>query len=366
MLPNSTLDDIGLKYGTDKASSHHNYLDFYELFFTPLRSAQLTVLEIGVLNGASIKTWEEYFAESKIIGADINAATKQFEQGRVLIELLDQSNIEELTRVASKHGPFDIIIEDGSHMWEHQITSLKTLFPFLKNDGIYIVEDLQTNYGSMAAKFKGVASSTCVDYLKDWLDLRVAGDQIPLGSVEDAFLRTYGRAVQFIAFYRQACLIKKRFPPVKRGLNSAGQPLVARAIDSHSVAVKILAHISVRGDVWGDSSFVNLDSDNLRFQGLSLESDEGLLEYRVRGPDESWSDWAQNKCFVGTRGQSKFLTGVTIRLRDNAKDRYTLSTFCRFVGSKNPVEVSDGQDCTSSGAALCGIQVELKERMRNS
>jgi predicted O-methyltransferase YrrM len=154
MSPNSTLDAIGLKYGTDKASSANNYLDFYEFFFAPLRYTQLTVLEIGVFNGASTKTWEEYFPESKIIGADINPGTKRFEQGRVIIEQLDQSNIEELTRVASKHGPFDIIIEDGSHMWEHQITSLRTLFPFLKNDGIYVVEDLHTNYGSLKTNYK--------------------------------------------------------------------------------------------------------------------------------------------------------------------------------------------------------------------
>lgn len=178
----------------------------------------------------------------------------------MIIELLDQSNIEELTRVAVKHGPFDIIIEDGSHMWEHQITSLRTLFPFLKNNGIYIVEDLQTNYGSMKSEYKGIASSTCVEYLKEWLDLRVADDQIPLSEVEDAFLRTYGRAVQFITFYRRACLIKKRFPPVVRE-NNAGQPLVVRGIDSHSEAVGIVAHVSNRGDVFGNAGFVNLGSD---------------------------------------------------------------------------------------------------------
>ena len=366
MSSNSTLDAIGLKYGTDKASSTHNYLDFYEFFFAPLRNTQLTVLEIGVYNGASLKTWEEYFPESKIIGADITPATKQFEQGRVIIELLDQSNIEELTRVALKHGPFDIIIEDGSHMWEHQITSLRTLFPFLKNNGIYVVEDLQTNYGSMKTTYKGVASSTCVEFLKAWLDLHVADDQIPLSGVEDAFLRTYGRAAQFITFYRRACLIKKRFPPVFREV-SPGQPLVGGGIDSHSVAVRILAHIAERGDIFGPSGFVDLGSNELSLQGFSLLSGEELLEYRVRWPDESWSDWSQSNRFAGTRGQSKHLTGVTIRLRKSAKDRYTLRTFCRFARSENPVEVSDGQDCISlSGAALCGIQVVLKERVRKS
>jgi hypothetical protein len=56
MINASTLDVIGLKHGTDKASSGHNYLEFYESFFAPLRENQLTVLEIGVYQGASLKT----------------------------------------------------------------------------------------------------------------------------------------------------------------------------------------------------------------------------------------------------------------------------------------------------------------------
>jgi hypothetical protein len=355
----STLDGMGLKHGTDKASSSHDYLNFYELFLAPLRDKELTILEIGVLNGASLRMWEEYFPRARVIGADIVPTSKQFEKGRVTIEVVDQSNIEELTWLSFKHGPFDIIVEDGSHMWDHQITSLRTLFPFVKRDGVYIVEDLQTNYGSMQKVYKGVASSTCVEYLKAWLDLRVADDQISLIDVEDAFLRTYGRAVDFIAFYRRACLIKKRISEVVRDI-SAGQPLVAGATDGQSVAIRVLAHISRTGDVFGPAGFVNLGSDDFALQGLSIDSDEEIVEYRVGWLDGTWSAWCQNTTFVGTRGESKVLAGLAVRLQENVKDRYKLRTFGRFVGSSNLVEVSDGQDCTSvSGGALCGIHIQL-------
>ncbi len=356
MPQTATLDAIGLKYGTDKASFHHNYLEFYEGFFAPLRNEALTILEIGVLNGASLKTWEEYFPNAKVIGADIMPATKKFEQGRVVIELLDQSNIEELTRVAVKHGPFDIIIEDGSHMWEHQITTLRTLFPFVKDGGIYVVEDLQTNYGSMQKDYKGIASATCVDYLKSWLDLRVADDQLPINEVEDAFLRTYGRAVQYLTFYRRACLIKKSFPTVMREI-SAGQPLMAVGAGA---PLRVLAHISEIGDVTGTEGFVNPGADNFTFQGLAVDADEDVLEYRVRFANATWSEWCHGNGYAGTRAQSRLVTGVSLRLRKQAKGLYALRGYGRFAGSAKPVEIADGVDCVSlTGGALCALQVEL-------
>ncbi len=356
------LNTIGLKHGTDKASSLHNYLEFYEIFFASLRKEPITILEIGVLKGASLKTWEEYFPRAKIIGADIVAATKRFEHGRVTIELLDQSNVEELVRIAVKHGPFDIIVEDGSHFWEHQITSLRTLFPFVKPSGLYIVEDLQTNYGSLGEKYKGIATRTCVDYLKDWLDLKVADDQLPLHVVEDAFLRTYGRAIQHMSFYRRACLIKKAFTPVVREI-SPGQPLARAVPPGPVVTLGMLAHVTGRGDVFGAAGFVNLESDKHGFQGFQIDSDEPILEYRVRRNDSAWSEWTVNNNFAGSRGQSKLLTGAAFRLRPHAKERYRLRTLCRFEGSDVPLEAADGQDCVApSGAALCGLQVLVTKR----
>lgn len=184
-----------------------------KLFFAAMRNKPLTVLEVGVLGGASLRTWRDYFPNAKIIGADINRNAKQFEEDRVQIEIMDQSNLEDLTRVAMKHGPFHLIIEDGSHKWEHQITSLRTLFPFVADKGFYVVEDLHTNYGKNADTYKGVSTSTCMDLLKAWLDLCVGGTLRDFNEIEDAFLRTYGRATEFMIFKNAVCLIKKRYPP---------------------------------------------------------------------------------------------------------------------------------------------------------
>ena len=96
MPPLPTLDALGLKHGTDKSSSGHDYLSFFDAFFAPLRDLPVTLLEIGVYKGASLRTWEEYFPRGKIIGVDLMPSCKRFERGRVKIELADQSNLDHL------------------------------------------------------------------------------------------------------------------------------------------------------------------------------------------------------------------------------------------------------------------------------
>ena len=352
-----TLDEIGMKYGTDKASAHHNYLNFYESFFAPLRDQPLTLLEIGVFQGASLRTWREYFPHARIVGVDIKLSCKQFETDRVKIELADQSNLEHMAQLAAKHGPFDIVVEDGSHMWEHQITTLRALFPFVKNGGYYVVEDLQTNYGAMRAQYQGVATESCIDFLKRWTDLYVADDQIDLKSVEDPFLRTYGRAIDFINFHRRACVIRKRYPPPDWRV-SQGPPLTARPSDA--LAVVVNAHFGLRGDIFGPGGFVDEGADIYTIQGFALESELSAVEYRVRFPDGTWSEWLGEGQFVGTRGQALAITGFAARLPERLRERYVLTTSGQFVGGGRE-DARDGEDCVaSSGSKLRGLQVTIR------
>lgn len=362
MADQISLDKIGLRFGTDKASTGHDYLSFYEKFLSPLRNLQLSILEVGVLGGASLKTWESYFPNAKVTGADIVPASKRFEGGRVGIEILDQSNIQELTQLALNHGPFDIVIEDGSHMCEHQITTLKTLFPFVKSDGIYIVEDLQTNYGDMLKSYRGTSTITCVEYLKKLLDIRVADDCIDISMIEDPFLRTYGRSIGFMTFYRRACLIQKNFIASDRQ-GSPGSSLVGNGAGEASEPIFITAHVSNTGDIFGPKGFINKGA-GAHFQGLELRSAESVLEYRVLAQHDNWTPWVPEGAYLGTRGQSKLLTGVAVRLRDDAKGKYLLRVVGLFAGSEELVEAKDGQDCKSAnGSPLYGLQVILNKLM---
>lgn len=354
-----SLDAIGLEFGTDKASTHHNYLNFYEGFFAPLRTAPITILEVGVWQGASLKTWEAYFPAAKVVGADIMPATRRFQRGRVAMEIVDQSNIDDLTRLAVKHGPFDIVVEDGSHIWDHQTLTLKTLYPFLKPGGMYIAEDLQTNYESHRADFQGLAQESCVEYLKRWMDLLVAGNAVDVARIEDAFLRTYGRSAQFMTFYRHACLIRKAMGG-REAAQRKHEALVPRDATARVIPVAVLAHVTEVGDVVGQDCVVDLAGDAFTFQGVSVDAPENAVECRVRFADGTWSAWQGNGRYAGTRGVSRLITGFAVRMAEAARGQYSLRAHGRFVGVAAPVSVGEGEDCVGpGGAAVCGVQVDL-------
>jgi hypothetical protein len=112
------LTRLAIKHGTDKWGLHF-YTPIYHLLLRRMRRRPVRLLEIGVggynlrgVGGASLAMWADYF----------------------------------LNRVCDELGPFDIIIDDGSHVPHHVTTSFNILFPRLQNGGFYMIEDVQTTF----------------------------------------------------------------------------------------------------------------------------------------------------------------------------------------------------------------------------
>ena len=129
-----TLQEIGLKHNTDKAT-YHKFCDFYE---RELQGKEITsILEIGVKDGASLRMWKEFYPHAEVIGVDITRPLKI--KGCTVIRADGTKPIEQL-----KGKIFDLIIDDGSHLVSHQIVS----FLLYKNsfNVAYIVEDLHTSF----------------------------------------------------------------------------------------------------------------------------------------------------------------------------------------------------------------------------
>jgi len=133
----------GIQYKTDKLT-HHGYNRFYDIFLVPLINKNITLLEIGVDASRSLKMWNDMFKNGKIYGMDINL---EFKHPRGEVYKGDQSNKKDLRKVYKLIKSADVIIDDGSHVPEHQLLSFNYLFNKLLNyGGIYIIEDIETSY----------------------------------------------------------------------------------------------------------------------------------------------------------------------------------------------------------------------------
>ena len=145
------LTRLAIKHGTDKWGPHF-YTPVYHELFSARRDRPIRLLEIGVggygfktVGGGSLAMWADYFSNSQITGIDV--AEKRLSLGpRVKLFRGSQDDPIFLKQVCEERGPFDIVIDDGSHVPKQVVASFEILFPFLVNGGLYVIEDVQTAF----------------------------------------------------------------------------------------------------------------------------------------------------------------------------------------------------------------------------
>ena len=124
-----------------------HYLDVYERYFAQYRGKPLRMLEIGVSQGGSLEMWRSYFGpEATIVGIDINPQSATCVDPPNQVRIGSQADPQFLKSIIDEMGAPDIILDDGSHVAEHQTASFRALFPLLKDGGLYVIEDLHTSY----------------------------------------------------------------------------------------------------------------------------------------------------------------------------------------------------------------------------
>ncbi len=115
--------------------------------------------------------WKNYFhADSTVVGIDIDKSCQAHEiaDKNVFVRIGSQADPHFLNKVNAEFGPFDIILDDGSHKTHHQIISFGALFrSALQDGGCYMVEDTHSNYW-----LKHVDSDeTFIDLAKQMIDM---------------------------------------------------------------------------------------------------------------------------------------------------------------------------------------------------
>lgn len=146
------LGRLALEHVSNKWGGIHWFTPHYERHFAPLRDRQVRVLEIGIggyqdskLGGGSLRMWKRYFHRGLVYGLDVFDKS-EVDQQRITTLRGSQDDPQLLATIAREFGPFDVIIDDGSHLNDHIRTSFHTLLPHLADGGLYVIEDLWTSY----------------------------------------------------------------------------------------------------------------------------------------------------------------------------------------------------------------------------
>ena len=97
----SMLDKYGFIQGTDKASlmikgayllPENDLLRHYDFLFSRFREEKFALIEFGCADGASLRTWEQYFVSAEIYGVDISENAKRHEKGRIHVVIGDATS----------------------------------------------------------------------------------------------------------------------------------------------------------------------------------------------------------------------------------------------------------------------------------
>jgi cephalosporin hydroxylase len=112
------------------------------------------ILDIGIFKGGSLAFFQKLCSPDKIVGIDIenkpNSALAEFIRREDLAETVrpiysvNQADSEAVQRIIKEefgNTQIDLIIDDGCHYLDETRKSFNAVFRYLRNGGLYVVED---------------------------------------------------------------------------------------------------------------------------------------------------------------------------------------------------------------------------------
>jgi len=187
-----------------------HYFDIYHQWFQAWRDQPVTVLELGVFHGGSLRMWRDYFGgQARIVGVDVDPRCAALADDRIEVHIGDQEDREFLRRLRDEVGPIDIVIDDGGHSMRQQIVTFEELFSAVRAPGLYLVEDTHTSYWE---EYGGehLEPSSFIEYAKGWIDQLHAHHSRDL---ERLSVTDVTRWVAGLHFYDSVVVLEKREVP---------------------------------------------------------------------------------------------------------------------------------------------------------
>lgn len=205
------MNFYGQKYKCDKVT-HHHYDEIYDFFLSKFYDSEGSIIEIGIDAGRSLRMWLKMFTKAHIYGMDIGTS---YNGDRHDIYQYDQSKKQDLQAFADMIDDSNLLFinDDGSHIPEHQLLTFNTLFPLLKQGGVYIIEDVETSYWTKNGLYGYLTrygyrhKKSIVEIFKDCADI-----------VNKEFIKEninskvkHHNSIQSITFSRNCIIIVKNF-----------------------------------------------------------------------------------------------------------------------------------------------------------
>ncbi|MFZ3150316.1 MAG: class I SAM-dependent methyltransferase [Anaerolineaceae bacterium] len=201
------------------------YVNEWDRIFHPYRDAPINLFEIGIQNGGSLEIWAKYFTNAnKIVGCDIDEKCRELSFADPRIELfVGDANTDEIQKKVLETAPkFSIVIDDGSHKSSDVIRSFSRYFPYLEDNGVYVVEDLHASYWQ---DFEGglFDPNSSMSFFKHLADI-VNHEHWRNNQSREGYLSTFADSLQIsfsendlyrihsIEFLNSMCVLKKRRP----------------------------------------------------------------------------------------------------------------------------------------------------------
>jgi len=229
------LDLLGLRHNTDKASLDrvrertnemnagrnpgHDFLRKYAFYLDRyVDKKNFVLIELGAGPdwniGASAQMWKEYFwrEDFRLHIVDIKESTRRLADKRTQVTVADLGDLDALSRLSEIRC--DVVIDDASHFWGHQIATFATLFPKLAPGGLYIIEDIHTSFGPKRQRWARGAKIDAYSVISGLLALVAGKGRVhPLNLSRSAEAREVlglWRVIDGITIINEACLIMKK------------------------------------------------------------------------------------------------------------------------------------------------------------
>lgn len=182
-----------------------HYFDIYERHFSRFKNLSPVILELGVMGGGSLEMWKDFFGPgAKVVGLDINPDCKAHEAENIEVFIGSQDDPNVINEIFNKYPTIDIVLDDGSHIMEHMISSFNLIYERVQQNGVYAVEDTHTCYWS---EFGGgyKRDGSFMEFMKDKVDELNAvhtRDAIPTSN--------FTKTTDYIAIYDSVVVFEKR------------------------------------------------------------------------------------------------------------------------------------------------------------